>query len=290
MDWKFQAATDPNTSSVILESLFQDRECWLSLAKNSNTPGHLLEKLSYESTYAKNEVELMTSIFGYLLKNPSASSDTIVRVLDWVQENQIELSKGLHPMQAQALEQHHWLAAHNPNTPASYLREFSKSEDETTIFWLGENPSLPKDVIKLYVDTLLSSDEPEICFKWERIATNVSLGEDEIEQLSKHKLARVRESIARNTATPERILMELANDNELRVVGGLIWNPNFPTSGFQYLINRVTNIVRNPAGKDKDHWTTYLTNAVNAHKNATQQMKETVNSKDWRWRGDVSII
>jgi hypothetical protein len=158
------------------------------------------------------------------------------------------------------------------------------------VLCLGENPSLPKDVIKLYVDTLLSSDEQEICFKWGRIATNVSLDRDEIEQLSKHKLAGVREDIARNTATSEEVLMELVKDDELRVVAGLIWNPNFPTSGFQYLMNRVTDIVRNPAGKDKDHWTTYLKNAVNEHKNATEKMREAVNSKDWRWRGDVSII
>lgn len=123
-----------------------------------------------------------------------------------------------------------------------------------------------------------------------RIATNVSLDKDEIEQLSRHKLAGVREDIARNTATSEEVLMELVKDDELRVVAGLIWNPNFPTSGFQYLMNRVTDIVRNPAGKDKDHWTTYLKNAVNEHKNATEKMREAVNSKDWRWRGDVSII
>ena len=146
MDWKFGAASDPNASSEILESLFQDKEYWGRLAENPSTPSHALQKLSYVSSYEDNEVELMTSIFGSLLMNPASSSDAIVRVLDWVEENQIELSKGLHPMQAQALERHHMLAAHNPNTPASYLREFSKSEDETTIFWLGQHPSLPKDV------------------------------------------------------------------------------------------------------------------------------------------------
>ena len=99
----------------------------------------------------------------------------------------------------------------------------------------------------------------------------------------------MREGIARNTTTPERILMELANDDEVLVISGLIWNPNFPTSGFQYLINRVTMIVRNPAAKEKDYWTTYLKNAINEHKNATEKMREAVNSKDWRWRGDVSI-
>jgi len=289
MDWKFGAASDPNASSEILESLFQDKQYWGRLAENPSTPSHALQKLSFASTYEESEADLMTKIFGYLLKNPSSSSDAIVRVLDWVEENQIELSKDLHPMQAQALEQHHWLAASNPNTPVSYLRKFSKSEYETTIFWLGQNPSLPKDVIKFYVDNLLGSVEHEICHRWGRIATNISLDEETIERLSKHKLYWVREGIARNTTTPERILMELANDDEVLVISGLIWNPNFPTSGFQYLINRVTMIVRNPAAKEKDYWTTYLKNAINEHKNATEKMREAVNSKDWRWRGDVSI-
>jgi hypothetical protein len=289
MDWKFGAASDPNTPSVILETLFEDRDCWLQLAENSNTPGHLLEKLSYESTHEENETASMTRIFGNLLKNPKTSSSAIVRVLDWVEENQIELSKGLHPMEAQALQRYQTVAASNPSTPVLYLREFSKSKNETTIFWLGGNPSLPTDVIKVFVDNLLSSDEHEKCHPWGRIATNTSLEEDAIERLSRHKLYWIRESIARNTTTPERILMELARDEEVLVISGLIWNPNFPSSGFQYLIGRVTSIVRDPAAKEKDHWTTYLKNAVNKHKNATKQMKDIVNTKDWRWRGDVSI-
>ena len=89
MDWKFGAASDPNASSEILESLFQDKEYWLRLAKNPSTPRHALQKLSYVSTYEDNEVELMTNIFGYLIKNPSSTADAIVRVLDWVEENQI---------------------------------------------------------------------------------------------------------------------------------------------------------------------------------------------------------
>jgi hypothetical protein len=290
VNWKLGAASDPNASSEILESLFQDKEYWGRLAENPSTPSHALQKLSYVSSYEDNEVELMTNIFGYLLKNPGSSSDVIVRVLGWVEQNQIELSKGLHPLQPQALELRQMVAAHNPNTPVSYLREFSKSESKYTIFWLGQNPSLPKDVIKLYVDKLLSSDEQETCFTWGRIATNISLKEDAIEQLSKHSLPGVRADIARNIATPERILLELVNDDELRVVAGLIWNPNFPTSGFNYLISRATNIARNPGAKDRDNWTTYLKNAINAHKNATEAMREAVNSKDWRWRGDVSII
>jgi hypothetical protein len=290
MDWKFGAASDPNTSSAILETLFQESECWVPLAKNPSTPGHLLEKLSHAGTYQENEVELITFVFGNLLTNPKTSSDAIVRVLDWVEENQLELSKSLHPMEAQALQRYQTVAASNPNTPVSYLREFSKSENETTIFWLGENPSLPKDVIKVFVDKLLSSNEHEKCHTWGQIANNVSLEVDAIERLSKHELYWVREKIARNKSTPERILMELANDDEVLVISGLIWNPNFTTSGFQYLINRVTSIVRNPGAKEKDYWTTYLKNAVNEHKNATEKMREAVNSKDWRWRGDVSII
>lgn len=290
MDWKFGAASDPNTSSVILETLFQESGFWVPLAKNSNTPGHLLEKLSHQSTYQENELELITYVFGNLLANPQTPSDAIVRVLKWVEENQLELSKDLHPMEAQALQRYQTVAASNPNTPISFLRQFSKSENETTIFWLGENPSLPKDVIKVFVDNLLSSDEHERCHLWGQIANNISLGEDTIALLSKHKLYWVREKIARNKSTPHRILMELANDDEVLVISGLIWNPNFPTSGFQYLINRVTMIVRNPASKEKDYWTTYLKNAINEHKNATEKMREAVNSKDWRWRGDVSII
>jgi hypothetical protein len=290
MDWKFGAASDPKTPSVILETLFQESGCWVALAKNPSTPGHLLEKLSHTSSYQESEKELITYAFGNLLKNPCAPAGVIVRVLDWVEENQLELSKGLHPMEAQALQRYQTVAASNPNTPVSYLREFSNSENETTIFWLGENPSLPKDVIKVFVDTLLSSNEHEKCHPWGQIAKNVSLGEDAIERLSKHALYWVRENIARNTSTPEKILMELANDDEVLVISGLIWNPNFPTSGFNYLISRATNIARNPGAKDRDNWTTYLKNAINAHKNATEAMREAVNSKDWRWRGDVSII
>ena len=181
------------------------------------------------------------------------------------------------------------VAASNPNTPISYLRDFSKSKDETTIFWLGENPSLPKDVINVFVDNLLSSSEHEKCHPWGQIANNVSLDVDSIELLSRHELYWVREKIARNLSTPEEILMELANDDEVLVISDLIWNPNFTTSGFQYLINRVTMITRNPAAKEKDYWTTYLKNAINAHRNATEKMKKAVNSKDWRWKGDVSI-
>lgn len=289
MDWKFGAASDPNTPPVILETLFQESGCWVQLAKNPSTPLHLLEKLSHSSFYPENDAELITYAFGNLLENPCAPADAIIRVLDWVEENQLALSKGLHPMEAQALQRYQTVAAKNPNTPVSYLREFSKSENETTIFWLGENPSLPKDVIKIFVDKLLSSNEHEKCHTWGQIAKNVSLEEDAIERLSKHELYWVREKIARNTSTPERILMELANDDEVLVISGLIWNPNFPTSGFQYLVNRVTNIVRNPGAKEKDYWTTYLRNAINVHKNATEKMREAVNSKDWRWRGDVSI-
>ena len=91
MDWKFGAASDPNASSEILESLFQDKQYWGRLAENPSTPSHALQKLSFASTYEESEAELMTKIFGYLLKNPSSSSDAIVRVLDWVEENQIEL-------------------------------------------------------------------------------------------------------------------------------------------------------------------------------------------------------
>lgn len=290
MDWKFDAASDPNTSSVILETLFQESGLWVPLAKNSNTPEHLLEKLSHQSTYPEKEFELITFIFGNLLANPRTPSDAIVRVLNWVEENQLELSKDLHPMEAQALQQYQTVAASNPNTPISYLRQFSKSKNETTIFWLGENPSLPKDVIKVFVDNLLSFDVHEKCHLWGQIANNLSLGEDAIDLLSKHKLYWVREKIARNKSTPQRILMELANDDDVLVISGLIWNPNFSTSGFQYLINRVTSIVRNPGAKEKDYWTTFLKNAVNEHKNATERMREAVNSKDWRWRGDVSII
>lgn len=290
MDWKLGAASDPNTSSVILETLFQESQFWVPLAKNPNTPEHLLEKLSLQSTYKENEIELIEYVFGNLLANPSTPSDAIIRVLNWVEENQLELSKDLHPMEAQALQRYQTVAASNPNTPISYLRLFSRSENETTIFWLGENPSLPKDVIKVFVDNLLSSDVHEKCHRWGQVANNPSLGEDAIELLSKHKLYWVREKIARNKSTSQRILMELANDDEVLVISGLIWNPNFSTSGFQYLINRVTSIVRNPGAKEKDYWTTYLKNAVNEHRNATEQMKEIVNSKDWRWRGDVSII
>ena len=133
MDWKFGAASDPNASSEILEPLFQDKDYWGRLAENPSTPSHALQKLSYVSIYEENEVELMTKIFEYLLKNPSSSSDAIVRVLDWVEENQIELSKDPHPMQAQALEQHHWLAASNPNTPVSYLRKFSVEDQSARV-------------------------------------------------------------------------------------------------------------------------------------------------------------
>ena len=83
--------------------------------------------------------------------------------------------------------------------------------------------------------------------------------------------------------------MELADDDEYLVVSGIMFNPNFPSSGLQYLISRVTSIVRNPGAKEKDYWTTCLKNAINEHKNATEKMREAVNSKDWRWRGDVSI-
>ncbi len=289
MGWKFEAAKDPKTPSEILDSLFQDKALWSLLAENPNTPVPHLEKMSRISTFEDNESEVMARVFGYLLKNPKTPSNAIVRILNWVEENQVELSKGLHPKEAQALQRFQAVAASNPNTPIKHLREFSESDDETTIFWLGENPSLPKDVIKVFVDNLLSSNEHEKCHPWGQIANNLSLDLDAIERLSKHELYWVREKIARNTSTPERILMELANDREVLVISGLIWNPNFPTSGFDYLINRVTNIVRNPGAKEKDYWTTYLKNAINVHKNATEKMREAVNSKDWRWRGDTSI-
>lgn len=47
--------------------------------------------------------------------------------------------------------------------------------------------------------------------------------------------------------------MELANDDDVLVINGLIWNPNFSSSGFQYLIDRVTSIVGNPGAKEKDY-------------------------------------
>ena len=68
MDWKFGAASDPNASLEILESLFQDKEYWGRLAENPSTPSHALQKLSYVSTYEENELEIMTKIFEYLLK------------------------------------------------------------------------------------------------------------------------------------------------------------------------------------------------------------------------------
>ena len=108
-------------------------------------------------------------------------------------------------MEAQALQRYQTVAASNPNTPISYLRQFSKSENETTIFWVGENPSLPKDVIQVFVDNLISSDEHERCHLWGQIANNTSLGEDTIALLSKHKLYWVREKIARNKSTPQVI-------------------------------------------------------------------------------------
>ena len=98
-------------------------------------------------------------------------------------------------MEAQALQRYQTVAASNPNTPISYLRQFSKSENETTIFWVGENPSLPKDVIQVFVDNLISSDEHERCHLWGQIANNTSLGEDTIALLSKHKLYWVREKL-----------------------------------------------------------------------------------------------
>jgi hypothetical protein len=98
-------------------------------------------------------------------------------------------------MEAQALQRYQTVAASNPNTPISYLRQFSKSENETTIFWVGENPSLPKDVIQVFVGNLISSDEHERCHLWGQIANNTSLGEDTIALLSKHKLYWVREKL-----------------------------------------------------------------------------------------------
>ena len=113
------------------------------------------------------------------------------------------------------------VAASNPNTPIAYLRDFSKSKDETTIFCLGKNPSLPTDVIKVFVDNLLSSSEHEKCHPWGQIANNVSLDVDSIELLSRHELYWVREKIERSLSTPEEILMHLANDDEVLVISGL---------------------------------------------------------------------
>ena len=282
------AAKDSSTSPTILETLFAEKECWGLLAENPNTPTEVLEKLSLIHQFNDTPLDAISSIFGHLLKNSSSSPAQITRILEWVRENELELSKDYHPLETKALAKFQSVAASNPNTPIQFLRDFAKSDYETTLFWLGGNPSLPKDVINFYVQNLLSSEEHSHCHKWGQIATNTSLDATSIDKLSRHSLYWVRESIGRNTSTSIKLLMELADDHELLVVSGVIWNPNFPTEGFQHLIRRVTQIVNTPGAKEKDHWTTYLKNAINKHQNATEDMRLIVNSKDWRWHGDTS--
>lgn len=288
MNWKLAAAKDASTSPTILETLFVERDCWGLLAENPNTPTEVLDKLSLIHQSDETPYAAIGSIYGNLLKNKNLSPAQITRILKWIGENELELSKNYHPLEPKALVKFQSVAASNPNTPGRFLREFAKSDYETTLFWLGGNPSLPKDVMDLYVQNLMSSEEHSYCHKWGQIATNTSLSEMAIEKLSRHRLYWVRESIGRNPSTPIKLLMELADDHELLVVSGVIWNPNFPTEGFQHLIRRVTEIVNTPGAKEKDHWTTYLKNAINKHQNATEDMRLIVNSRDWRWHGDTS--
>ena len=278
--WQIQAAKDPDTPPEILSSLFKIPECHDFLIENPSAPEGLLAALGVKEAFTSDPMNRRISVAKVLSEAPTA--EIIERILTWTEGSLNVLQAGEDPsfVDHSRLKSYFYpSAAMNPNTPVKYLKEFAKSGDSTTIFYLAPNPSLPISILEDLAEKLLRAETHDERHEFSRVPENINLSSEYLIQFSKHPAHYIRAAVARNPSTPKAAQVELADDSDSYVFFQLQANNSLCEEALLRMCNRTKADIRNSTQWVDDYFNNLRKKTLSG--GYSEELKKLVTSHDW---------
>jgi hypothetical protein len=278
--WQFEAAQDPNTSPEILSSLFDNPKCHDFLIKNPSSPKGLLAALGVKEAFTSDPMNNRMAVAEVLSK--AKTPQIIERILNWTEGYLNVLQAGEDPsfVDHSRLKNYFYpSAAENPNTPVKYLKEFARTGDSTTIFYLGPNPSLPKSILDELAEKLSKAETHDERHEFSRVPENINLSSEYLIQFSKHPAHYIRAAVARNPSTPKEAQVELAGDSDSYVLSQLQYNNSLCEEALLRMCHRTKGEIRNLTQWVDDYFNNLRKRALSG--SYSEELKKLVTSHDW---------
>lgn len=185
-------------SSSTIPNEWRVRGVRTKLAKNPNSPSHLLEALAED-----DHGPVLRELGG----NPNAPLDLIHRLGN---DQRSEAREGV---------------AANPKAPVTVLEALAKDRDDTVRRALASNPNIATAPVAL--TTLMTDPDEKVR---SAIAKNPQIPADELRTLAKDPSATVRGALASNPEASAAVLADLAADKDESVIEAVSKNKNTPTA------------------------------------------------------------
>ena len=278
--WQYEAAQDPNTSPEILSSLFDNPKCHDFLIKNPSSPKGLLAALGVKEAFTSDPMNNRMAVAEVLSK--AKTPQIIERILNWTEGYLNVLQAGEDPsfVDHSRLKNYFYpSAAENPNTPVKYLKEFAKTGDSTTIFYLGPNPSLPKSILDELAEKLSKAETHDERHEFSRVPENINLSSEYLIQFSKHPAHYIRAAVARNPSTPKEAQVELADDLDSYVLSQLQYNNSLCEEAILRMCHRTKADIRSLTQWVEDYFNNLRKRALSG--DYSEELKKLVTSHDW---------
>jgi len=278
--WQIEAAKDPKTPPEILSSLFSYQECHELLIKNPSSPAGLLAALGVKEAFTSDPMNNRIAVADVLSK--AETPQIIERILNWTEGYLNILQAGENPsfVDHSRLKNYFYpSAAMNPNTPVKYLKEFARTGDSTTIFYLGPNPSLPKTILEEFAEKLSKAETHDKRHDYSRVPENINLSSEYLIQFSKHPAHYIRAAVARNPSTPKEAQVELADDSDSYVLFQLQYNNSLCEEALLRMCNRTKADIRNLTQWVDDYFNNLRKKALSG--GYSEEIKRLVQSPDW---------
>ena len=278
--WQIQAAKDPKTPPEILSSLSNYEECHELLIKNPSSPQNLLASLGVKEAFTSDPMNRRMAVAKVL--SEAETPQIIERILTWTEGSLNVLQVGEDPnfVDHSRLKSYFYpSAAKNPKTPVKYLKEFAKCGDSTTIWYLGQNPSLPKSILEDLAEKLSQAETHDEIHDYSRVPENINLSSEYLIQFSKHSAHYIRAAVARNPSTPEEAQVRLADDSDSYVFFQLQANNALCEKALLRMCNRTRADIRKSTQWVEDYYNNLRKKALSG--GYSDELKQLVNSSQW---------
>ena len=242
----------------------------VGLAKNHNTPVHLLEKIALDNEknykYGQRYLAANPSIPIYILEKLANYQDQIIRaelasnpiipvyLLEKLAEDRNRRVRGavarnfntpvylLEKLAGEQNERIRACIAYNPNTPVYILDRLAREQNERICAAMSHNPNTPAYILEQlaieysYRENIRRENIRAV------VAKNPNTPIANLEKLAKRTSYRVRCQVAKNPNTPVYLLEKLAADPDCYLLIEILQHPKTSFQIKQKVFNRCTEL------------------------------------------------